>query len=168
MANRVTIEVLGLRELDDLLHRLPQEVKRAPIIYRALHDGARVIVPEAKRLAPVLQDEDRAPRRQYGALRAGITQHADRRAVEPTVVIRVRSRGYIFAPGSDSRRNPKSSVRAGNPNYWWLVEFGTSRAKAQPFLRPAFESRKLAAANAVRDSLRRGVLAVARSLGFRG
>ena len=165
MGNRITIAVEGLRELDNALAALPVEIKRAPIIYRALHDGARLIVAEAKRRAPLLSDP-LEQRRQRGALRSGIVEHVSREH-DFEVNVRVRSRGYIFAPGPDTRRNPKSAQRAGNPNYWWLVEFGTSKMPAQPFLRPAFEAQKSAAANAIRDSLARGVRFVVEKFGFR-
>jgi len=165
MANKMTLQIDGLRELDNALRALPVEIKRGPIIYRALHDGARPIVAEAKRLAPVLADE-KEKRRERGALRSGIVQHASK-DFDFEVNVRVRNRGYIFAPGPDTRRNPKSSRRAGNPNYWWLVEFGTSKMAARPFLRPAFESRKLQAVEAIKTSLARGIKFIVERFGFR-
>jgi hypothetical protein len=83
--------------------------------------------------APVLNDP-LEKRRQPGALKSGITQMASKER-DFEVNVRVRNRGYIFAPGPDTRRNAKSSRRQGNPNYWWLVEFGTSKMAARPFLR---------------------------------
>lgn len=165
MGNKVTVQLEGLRELDNILRALPVEIKRSKIIYRALHDGARLMAAEAKRRAPLLQDP-REKRRERGAIRSGITQQASRdRDFE--VNIRVRNRGYIFAPGPDTRRNPKSSQRAGNPNYWWLVEFGTSKMSAQPFMRPAFEAKKVAAATEIKASLGRGIKFVVEKFGLR-
>lgn len=159
MGNKVTMQIEGLRELDNALAALPVEIKRAPIIYRALHDGARLIVAEAKRLAPVLKDLSNKYR-QPGAIRAGITQAASR-TQDFEVDVRVRNRGYIFAQGS------KSSALSGNPNYWWLVEFGTSKMAAIPFLRPAFEAMKGQAAEAIRESLRKGIAFVTAKLGWK-
>lgn len=158
MGNVVNFEVKGLKELDARMRALQREVgvKNVPAtkwVMRALHDGARVIRDEAKRLAPVLREPD--PRRYPGELKGNIVEHASREEWG-TVYVRVRNRGYIFADGPDSRSNPKSSSRKGNPNYWWLVEYGTSQAPAQPFLRPAFESKKAAALRAVQASLVRG------------
>lgn len=160
------MELLGLKELEQALLALPRDVKASSIIYRALHDGARVIVPAIKRRVPILKNPQDEPRREPGAIRASITQQASK-TEKYTVLIRVRNRGYIFGPGFDSRRNQKSSQRAGNPNYWWLVEFGTSKAKAQPFLRPGFEEKKYEAARAIQLSLLRGVATVARNLGLK-
>lgn len=150
MGNRIGVELTGVRELVNTLHALPVELDKSKVIYRALHDGARIVKAEAKSLAPVLQDA-REQRRRPGELRSGITQMASR-TEDNAVVIRVRNRGYIFGAGKG-----KESVKAGNPNYWWLVEFGTSKMAAQPFLRPAFESKKFEAAQEVMKSLRRGI-----------
>lgn len=160
------MELVGLKDLERALLALPPEIDRSKIVLRALHDGARVIKPAIVQRAPLLKNADEEPRREAGALRSGITQHTSKDDYN-TVLIRVRNRGYIFSAGDDSRRNQKSPRRAGNPNYWWLVEFGTSKAKAQPFLRPGFEEKKREAALAIRLSLLRGVAYVARQLGLR-
>jgi HK97 gp10 family phage protein len=156
MANRVSMKLEGLTELNRALMALTTEVKKGPVVMRALHDGARVIAAEARKLAPVLQDPGRNRHRQPGAIRAGITQHASK-TEDFAVVVRVRSRGWIFGSGPDTRKNGKSARRAGNPNYWWLVEFGTSKMAARPFMRPAFEAKKFQAAMAIRESLKRGI-----------
>lgn len=179
--NRITMKVVGLRELDQALRLMLPTMERERVILRALHDGARPITAEAKRRAPILKQNTvstaRRPQRGGrgterakpsritwrvpGALRNAITQHTDRHSYS-TVLVRVRNRGYIFAPGA---RNA-DSAKAGNPNYWWLVEFGTSRTRPQPFLYPAFEAKKEEAARAIQVSLLRGVFAVGRQLGF--
>lgn len=164
--NRVTVELKGLAELERALLALPKEVKASKIIYRALHDGARVIMPAIKQRVPILKNPSQEQRREPGAIRASITQHASK-TEKFAVLIRVRSRGYIFGAGFDSRRNAKNPQRAGNANYWWLVEFGTSHAPAQPFLRPGFEEKKMAAATAVQLSLLRGVAYEAQRLGLK-
>lgn len=159
MGNVVNFQVKGLKELDARMQALQREFGTANVpagkwLMKGLHDGARVIRDDARQRAPVLRKPD--PRRHPGELRGSIVEHASREH-HNTVYVRVRSRGYIFAPGPDTRRNPKSSQRKGNPNYWWLVEFGTSKAPAQPFLRPAFESKKGEALRVIQQSLARGL-----------
>lgn len=166
MANVVDFRVHGLKEMDARIKALQREFGTASIpagkwVMRALHDGARVIRDEAKSRAPVLREPD--PRRFPGELKGNIIEHASREQWN-TVYVRVRNRGYIFAPGSDTRKNAKSSARKGNPNYWWLVEFGTSKMPARPFLRSAFEAKKAAALNAVHASLKKGLDAIVASL----
>lgn len=165
MPNRVTMELRGLRELQYALNQMAPQLERDKTVYRALYDGARVIVPEAKRRAPVLKDQARAPHRKPGEIRSNITYRAAR-GEKHVVNVTVRNRGYIFGAGFDSRRNQKGSHRAGNPNYWWLVHFGTSRQKADPFLYQAFEAKKFEAARTIQLSLLRGVFAIGRRLGF--
>lgn len=166
MGNVVQFEIKGLKELDARMQALQREFGTANVpagkwLMRGLHDGARVIRDEAQRRAPVLRTPD--PRRHPGELRGNIVEHASK-DYHNTVYVRVRSRGYIFAPGPDSRRNPKGSQRKGNPNYWWLVEFGTSHAPAQPFLRPAFESKRGEALHVIQKSLARGLEAIVAEL----
>lgn len=159
MGNVVNFEVKGVKEMNARIAALQKEFGTANVpagkwVMRALHDGARVIRDEAKRLAPVLKTPDK--RRHPGELKGNIVEHASREQWN-TVYVRVRTRGYIFADGPDNSKNKKSSTRKGNPNYWWLVEFGTSKAPAQPFLRPAFESKKAAALREIQASLKRGL-----------
>jgi HK97 gp10 family phage protein len=166
MGNVVNFEVKGMKELNARMVALQREIGVANVpatkwMMRGLHDGARVIRDEAIRLAPSLQPREGRnpamdPRRQPNELKGNIVEHASREEWG-TVYVRVRSRGYIFAAGPDTRRNPKSSSRKGNPNYWWLVEFGTSKMAAQPFLRPAFDGKKAAALREVFNSLQRGL-----------
>lgn len=182
-SNRITMQVVGLRDLDQALRLMLPTMEQERVILRALHDGARLITEEARRRAPVLKADGLKPVRtsvkrgregrgtrtpiygtkwrERGALRSGITQHTDIHNYS-TVLVRVRNRGYIFGPGS---RNA-DSAKAGNPNYWWLVEFGTSRTRPQPFLYPAFEAKKEEATRAIQVSLLRGTFAVGRQLGF--
>jgi len=166
MGTVVNFEVKGIKEMNARIAALQKEFGSANVpagkwVMRALHDGARIIRDEAKRLAPVLREPD--PRRHPGELRGNIVEHASREQWN-TVYVRVRTKGYIFADGPDSSKNKKSSSRKGNPNYWWLVEFGTSKAPAQPFLRPAFETKKAVAFNEIRKSLARGLDAIVAKL----
>jgi HK97 gp10 family phage protein len=166
MGDVVNFQVKGLKELNARMVALQREIGAANVpatkwMMRGLHDGARVIRDEAQRLAPVLRDPD--PRRYPGELKGNIVEHTSREEWG-TVYVRVRSRGYIFASGPDTRRSPKSSSRKGNPNYWWLVEFGTSKMAARPFLRPAFDGKKAAALREVFNSLQRGFDVIVKSV----
>lgn len=138
--------VHGLEELKRNLATLSLRVG-GEITTRALLAGGKPIQMDAKRRAPLLKAP--VPTRQRGALRSGIVSYAKR---WNHVVVRVRSRTYIFGG-----KWKKGAGWAGNPNYWWLVEFGTSKMSAIPFLRPAFESQKYAALNAIIFEYRRGV-----------
>lgn len=144
MAEIVRVE--GLSELQKNLDKLAADVKRGGLIRRGLLAGARLMRDEARRRAPVLAEGTlyRTP----GALRKAIV-HGGKRYVEHllTAIVRVRSRGYIFAEDSVKNRKPD------NPNYWWLVEFGTARTRPQPFMRPAFEAKKMEAVKVIKAAI---------------
>jgi HK97 gp10 family phage protein len=143
MANVAVVH--GLEELKANLRTLSSRVG-GEITTRALIAGGKVFQADAKRRAPVLKAP--VPARQRGALRAGIVSYPIR---WNHVKVRVRSKSYIFM------KNDKRAHHAGNPNYWWLVEFGTSKMSARPFMRPAFESQKQAALDAVVGGYKQGV-----------
>lgn len=59
---------------------------------------------------------------------------------KPTVILRVRNKGYERVGNRIVFKNPGSS-----PGYWWWVEFGTSKFPARPFLRPAIANKQFVA-----------------------
>ena len=55
-------------------------------------------------------------------------------------------------------RGTRASVKYENdPFYFFMLEFGTSKMPAKPFLRPAFESKKADAAQRIADRLRTSI-----------
>lgn len=158
----IEMRIDGLAELERRLQSLPQQIKRGGVILRALRSAARLVRDEARRRAPVLLDENLVTRtgtlkkrhrerfrgawRRPGNIRSNIIDYFERGAEQPTVIVRVRSRAYVFAPDGNARS-------AQTPAYWWLVEFGTSRTRARPFMRGAFEAMKTAAAQQIRQGL---------------
>lgn len=149
MAEAVTIE--GLRELQAALKELPRQLHRR-VLNSALMTGGRLIAKEASIRAPVLQAPD--PRRKAGTLARNIRSRPIRPEYSATVMVGVRSlsRKQVAAFKKAARRG--GAANPDDPFYWRFVEFGTSKMAARPFLRPAFESRKLQAANEIKDALR--------------
>lgn len=160
------VTITGLDDLERKLKTLPEGIKRGGVILRALRYGSKVIQKEARLLAPVRKEHEQAVTRsgaikstfrksfkeqgiRPGALRAGIVDMFSKQQ-ELTTIVRVRSRGYIF-------NNKSKDKKPNNPNYWWLLEFGTSRIPAVRFLRRAFEARKNEAATAIREGLQQEI-----------
>jgi HK97 gp10 family phage protein len=109
---------------------------------------------EQRRLARA----QRVSKKQLALIKQNIVSYPVK-ADEPTVVVRVSNKGYDRGYNSfRARLNGKSSIRFRNPGYspgyWWWVEFGTSRFRARPFMRPAFEAQKMAALAAFGDTVR--------------
>lgn len=113
------VKLTGMRELEQTMKALPQEIKRRPIGLRALRAGGEPLAKVARGLAPV--DE--------GALRESIdalatlasSQRADKGAVAPLEL-------YV-GPG----QHPQAITQ----------EFGTYKEPPQPFMRPAWDIMKV-------------------------
>ena len=165
-----TVIIHGLAELEKRLQALPEYIKRGGLINRALLSAAKLIQKEAKKNAPVLdiskeeykfQRESRRLNRAGFALRDWqqkrwkhnlrdniVAQYSRKQTLTTMVRIRTRKGGYIFGPEGNRKAN-----LVGNPSYWWLLEFGTSKIPAVKFLRRAFESKKKAAAEEIKRAL---------------
>lgn len=175
----IAVKVEGLQEFEANLKILREEfgVRTGGIINRGLMAGARLVRNEARRRAPVLQDPfglkyrafkarefNRAgyapPKSQNvrvpGNLKHNIVAHYVKR-LPLTVWVRPRTKTYIFANKSRPRGGADPSNLVGNPNYWWLVEFGTSKMRARPFMRPAFEAMKGPALEAFKVHVRKEI-----------
>jgi len=116
MANQ---NVAGLKELNKALEKLPNKLQDRAV-KNAMAAGAREIRDEAKRLVPV----------EPGSLRDDIVvsrtvkERGKRRRLKGSVVVGIKDEGRFYAH---------------------LIEFGTSRIPAHPFLRPAFANKQQAA-----------------------
>jgi HK97 gp10 family phage protein len=136
--------VTGLRELEAALKSLPDRVARN-VLRGAVAAGAAVVRKEARDLAP--KSEGPQPEGHVsGTLKRAIYQK------------QIRERSSLlqqtFFVGVRRGRSAKSTVK-GVIDAWYahFVEFGTSKMEARPFMRPAFESRKAGAVEAIKSYL---------------
>ena len=129
MAEQVRIE--GLREINKKLRRLPVAVANKHL-NRATSQGATLVVKSAKQKVPVLT----------GTILKNIKKRKHKTSTKMIASTRV---GVI---------SDKTGRGSGTDAYYWtFVEFGTHKMAARPFLRPAFEDSKLAAANKIKKVL---------------
>lgn len=103
-----------------------------------------------------------------GAVNAG-AQIIKKTAIENAAMDTGRLKNSIFVKRLTAKDFPNAQyivgVRSGkklkksdkDAFYWKFVEFGTKNIAAHPFLRPAFESRKEEAAEAIKTRLRAGI-----------
>ncbi len=152
----VSIHVEGLEALRRNLRQLPLDVQ-ANVLSKAVEAGAVVIRDDAKPRVPLLRIAD--ARRIRGLLqRMVLATRGVRRDSEAAAFVTVKrlSKGAVAkfkkASGKGAASNPN------DPWYWRFIEFGTSKAAAQPYLRPAFESKKEAAVEAIKKELAAGVI----------
>lgn len=150
---QLRVEFKGLSEISRAMRELPKRIDRK-ILDDGLLAGANIVRDQARALAPVLMHPD--PRWRPGALKraiqsARLTASQTQYAAEVIVHVRKLSAQQIgaFKRRAAKRKRPANGrLNPDDPFYWFFVEFGAAGRPAQPFLRPAFESRKQQAVDA--------------------
>ena len=148
------IKVEGLAELAKALKALPAEIagKNGGPLRRAIGRAAVVIRDDARRRAPV----------DTGNLRDNIIAVRKRKSPQGTegYFVEVRRKRRKYANTRANRRKGrvgKTYENLGEAYYGMFVELGTAKMPAQPFLRPAFESKKTEAVETFRVELAKGI-----------
>lgn len=136
MAEVVTVRIEGLKELNEALQQLPQELRAGPL-RRAVSAAAKVVQDQAVQYAP--EDE--------GTLKRAIYRARDKEnssAVQESYIVGIRY-------GKRYRRRKQDAW------YWRFLEFGTSKLAARPFIRPAFDTTHNQQLEAMRERLSRSI-----------
>lgn len=151
------VKVTGLDETVKALRALPSEFsgRNGGPVRGALFAATREIRDEAVRLAPedtgnlkrnIMIVRDRNPGSSNAAERYSIAIRVGRRSN------RVK-RAYRMG-----RINPRLRALGGTDAWYGIFkEFGTAKMPAEPFLRPAFEARKMQALSTFTRELRKSV-----------
>lgn len=128
MVGEFTFKIEGARELEKLLKELGSQLA-SKVGDQAVRAAARIVADEARRLVPV----------RTGDLRDSIAVKIER-----------RSKGADERVAIVGQKRPGSSLAH-------LTEFGTSKAPAQPFMRPALDAKADEALNEMGKVLGRGI-----------
>lgn len=150
-----SVEIKGLKELSEALKKLPENVARNTL-RGATAAGAAVIRKEAKIRAPFY-----IPRNVMWGAGSGDTslKHPPPGTLKKSVYQKqIRELSSLvkqtFYVGVRTGKGLKDKTgRTLDAYYWKFVEFGTSKMSARPFLRPAFEARKMEAIEAIKAYL---------------
>lgn len=149
-----SIKIAGAAEALRLLRRLPVELQEKAL-QGAVRAGAKVVYDAAKALAP----ED------TGRLKRNIFLANGRKSdVDAATLIGVRSPNAKQTARFKRRTGLPASANPRDAFYWRFLEFGTSKMRARPFMRPAFDQNKEAAANTIITALRAGIETAFRKL----
>jgi len=132
------MQIHGLDELRRALKRLPEKVAQKHL-KKSTSQAATLVVRAAKGLVPV----------NTGLVKSSIKKKAMRSPVKTQATTGI---GVLAAS-----KKVRAKKNLGDPYYWKFVEFGTSKMPARPFLRPAFESVKYAAADKIKQVLILGI-----------
>ena len=162
MARVETVRIEGLAQLDRALRELPDRVANRGL-RASVYAGAKVIRDEARAQAPKAAQSLGTKQPSAGTLkRSVIMKH-----------IRELSGGgrrtfYVLVrQGKKYRNQGKRGNLSQDAWYWRFVEFGTRKMAARPFLRPALESRRRQAVDAIKQRLTQRIEIEARALNGR-
>ena len=155
MAN-LSVKVTGLKELGQALENLGRKTKNKLGI-KAMRKGGAIIRDQAKANAPLLKEQ--VPYRKRGTLKKAIILSAKVNKsgkVRTKIYVRKLKEGKIEE--FKTRTGKSGAYNPNDPFCWRFVEFGTSKMPAQPFLQPAFVSKKEQAAREIITTLRDDIL----------
>lgn len=148
------IKIEGLAELAKRLRELPSELsgKNGGPLRKAIGRASVVIRDEARRLAPV----------DTGNLRDNIIAVRKRKSPQGNegYFIEVRRKRRKYANTRANRRKQRAGMTyesMGEAYYGMFIELGTAKMPAQPFLRPAFESKKVEAVEVFRAEFAKAI-----------
>lgn len=135
MANEIKLH--GLEAIKNTFKDLPA-VLGEKVLRGGLRAAAKPIRDEARAKAPVLKNPD--SRRKPGTVQKAISIRRSKQdkygvyvSVKPLGAKKISS----FKQGGG-----KAADNPDDPFYWIFPEFGTSKKPAEPFMRPAYESKK--------------------------
>ena len=163
MSRPVVVSVSGFRELERALAELPKATGRN-VLRRTLTKAAQPIAEKARELVPVDQGDlkqsisvsarikNKVGNAEFAAaMRAGLGKAAAVRAMRDAR----RADGGSFAEMFVGPAVPQGF-------YGHLVEFGTRRTTAQPFMRPAWDAEQRAALDIIKAELGNEIILAAR------
>ena len=175
----ITVQVSGLKELDEALGQLPKATAKN-VLKRTLEKAAAPIVEEAKQLVPVysgphkenvvsgaLRDSIVASTKtkntvgnaEYSAaMRDGLGKEAARAAL-------ISARRAASGAGSFVQLFIGPARGKGVIRYAHIVEFGSISQSPHPYMRPAWDARKDEALSIIKDELANQIILAARRIG---
>lgn len=130
---QLDVDVKGLAEIERKLKLLPERVGNNAM-RRALRKGANVIRDAARANAKRIDDPETREMIWKNIAVAGGGRRREKQAGGPMMRVGVRGGARPLKKGTDT------GLPGGNTTHWRFVEFGTSEARAQPFMRPAAAS----------------------------
>jgi HK97 gp10 family phage protein len=143
----------GFKELAESLKQLGPRVAKNTL-RRAVSAGAVTVRNEARARAPV----------DTGEMKKDIQVKREKDQRDGPLAARY---SVFVRSGKKSRLSGKSRNIQKNSFYWKFIELGTSKMAAQPFLVPAFESRKEEAVKIIGEKIDEGIQKAARELANR-
>lgn len=124
MANWITFKLTGADKLSATFKTLSQELQRQ-VVVPAAKDAMDIALKDAIYRASVIDRPSTFP-----DISKNLFLFDDKKYFEETGSTKI----------SVGVKRRKKGVGGGNTFYWWQLEFGNSRMRARPFLRPALQA----------------------------
>jgi HK97 gp10 family phage protein len=151
--------ISGLKELNDALTELPERIAKNALS-ASVYAAAKIIRDEAKSQAPVHTGAVSEGHPPAGTLkRSIIMKHISEKSSKYNQTFYV-----LVRHGKKYQRQGKKGNLSQDAFYWRFIEFGTANMPAKPFMRPAFETQKTAAVEALKNKLASRIEEEARKL----
>lgn len=174
--------IQGLDSLDRKLAELENQMA-GKVLYQALNFATNPMLKEAKDKAPSMpnaykrymssgQGQATFKRTKNGKIRRGKSKRAKRghgkyviqqAGVLKKSIHRMRAKSIKDGAGVGIYIHLKGKKTGNSAFYWHMVEYGTSKMTAQPYLRPAFHNNKDIAVNRFGDKLKQAIDKAVRS-----
>lgn len=146
-----SIDVIGLDALDQAIAELDNKMKDKALS-KALNQALNPIRKDAKLYASVAPEPHTMI--VYGGRRVVVQRGLLRSAIRKRKVPK-REMGELGGHGvAMGIYVGKGTKQKEYPNYWYFVEYGTSKTPAVPFLRPAFDKNVQVAIHAFAKTLK--------------
>jgi HK97 gp10 family phage protein len=141
-----TMHVQGLHAISRALKELPGHIRKN-VLRGMVSAGAADVRVEAQLRAPVYTGSVSKGHPPAGTLKRSIYQKFIREESSDS-----RITFYVgVRRGKKYRNQGKKGNLSQDAFYWWCVENGTVNMPKQPFLRPAFETKKVQAVNTMAE-----------------
>ena len=146
----IEVNLSGLEQVKAKLDKLPQRLAYNAM-RRSLRRGANVIRDAARANAKRIDDPETREQIWENIAVASGGSRRERSAGGPMMRVGVRGGARPLKKGTPT------GLPGGNTTYWRFVEFGTSEARAQPFMRPAAREAAVPAFDAIAAAMEKEV-----------
>lgn len=137
MANKIDFKVSGIEKISGRIKALPVAVQKK-VMMPGVRKGATVIADEAEMRAARI---DNPGTKNVIAKNVAVRFSPKRYRRTGDVMYRIGLLGGSQSFKGKPEQDPRSSNPGGSTWYWRLLEFGTSKMKAQPVMRPAMNEK---------------------------
>lgn len=152
-----SVEIEGLEELTRKLRQLERLAKQKSLVYKAIFFATKPMLDDVKKRAP------KAEAAYYRYFRGG--GQKSRVLQTPGKLRKSIKRKRVKLPDSVGVGIYSAPIKHGGASkysvfYWRFIEYGTPKMAAMPFIRPAYDAKKIEALDRFKQKYRDYVQAV--------